>query len=150
MITALVDLMGAYYQSGNLPQMAVIARSILAAIPNDIVALHFLGLALYQMGQVEAARKVFAKVCRVGNGPQTSRLATTSEAAATTMLRVAKAPASGLGGAWQHIAHAMRSLGFGSEATRAYETSLAARGIALQGGTAVVTVRGRKHSLHYR
>ena len=73
------------------------------------------------MGQVEAARKVFAKVCRVGHGPQqTSGLATTSEAAATTMLRVAKTPASGLGGAWQHIAHVMRSLGFGSEATRAY------------------------------
>ena len=72
------------------------------------------------MGQVEAARKVFAKVCRVGHGPQTSGLATTSEAAATTMLRVAKAPASGLGGACQHIAHVMRSLGFGSEATRAY------------------------------
>ncbi len=46
MITALIDLMGACHQAGNLSQMEAIARSILAAIPEDMVALQFLGLAL--------------------------------------------------------------------------------------------------------
>jgi hypothetical protein len=146
MITALIDLMGAYYQAGNLPQMAVIARSILAAIPNDLVALQFLGLALYQMGRIDAARRVFSAVCVRMDKPQPNDLVTTGESAAATIYREARAPASGLGDAWQQIAHAMRSLGFRNAATRAYETSLAARGLVLQGGTAIVSVPGKKHS----
>ncbi|HZV55229.1 MAG TPA: hypothetical protein VFF82_09835 [Rhodocyclaceae bacterium] len=145
MITALIDLMGAYYQAGNLPQMAVIARSILASIPEDVVALQFLGLALYQMGRIEAARHVFKRVCTKSNAVLTNDLVTTGESAATTILRLAKAPASGLSEAWQHIAHAMHSLGFGNAATQAYETSLAAKGLVLQGGTATVAVSGKTH-----
>lgn len=146
MITALIDLMGAYYQAGNLPQMAVIARSILASIPEDVVALQFLGLALYQMGRIEAARQVFSKVYARGNGARGNDLVTTGEPAAATILRVARAPASGLSEAWQHIAHALHSLGFGNAATQAYETSLAAKRLVLQGGTETVSVSGKTQS----
>lgn len=143
MITALIDLMGTYYQAGNLPRMVVIARSILASIPEDVVALQFLGLALYQMGRIEAARQVFGRVCARGSKPQANDLVTTGESAATTILRVARAPASGLSDAWQHIAHAMHSLGFCNAATQAYETSLAAKGLVLQAGTETVSVSGK-------
>ena len=63
MITALIDLMGACFQAGNPGQMATVARSILASIPGDVVALHFLGFAFYQMGHTEAARRVFSQAC---------------------------------------------------------------------------------------
>jgi tetratricopeptide (TPR) repeat protein len=143
MITALIDLMGAYYQAGNLPQVAVMARSILVSIPNDLVALHFLGLALYQMGRIDAARGIFARAAMIVRAPQSDPLAS-GEMAAATIYRQARAPASGLGEAWQQIAHAMRSLGFRDAAARAYEMSVAAKGIALQAGNAIVSVSGKK------
>lgn len=144
MITALIDLMGAYYQAGNLPQMAVMARSILASIPNDLVALQFLGLALYQMGRVEAARHVFGRACALMDRQPRTDPPTTGEMAATTVYRQARAPASNLAEAWQQIARAMRSLGFREPAARAYEMSLAAKGIVVQAGNAIVAVSGRK------
>jgi tetratricopeptide (TPR) repeat protein len=144
MITAMIDLMGAYYQAGNLQQMAVMARSILASIPNDLVAMQFLGLALYQMGRIEAARRVFARVCAQMNKQPRQAAETTGEMAAATLYRQARAPASNLGNAWQQIAQAMRSLGFREAAARAYDMSLAARGIAVQAGNAIVTVSGSK------
>ena len=47
MINALFDLLGAFYQSGDLAQAEWIARSILQAIPDDSVSLQFLGLVYY-------------------------------------------------------------------------------------------------------
>lgn len=144
MITALIDLMATYYQAGNLNQMTVIARSLLSSIPNDVVAMQFLGLALYQMGRIEAARRVFAKVCALMERSPAGDLPTTGETAASTVYRQARAPASGLGEAWRQIARAMRSLGFREAAARAYGMSLAAQGIVIQSGNAIVSVSGRK------
>lgn len=143
MIPALIDLMGACYQAGNPNQMAVIARSILTSIPEDVVALQFLGLALYQMGRIEAARQAFSRVRARPNMRRKFDHATTEEKAATTLYRVASAPASGLGDAWQHIALAMRRLGFRSAAARAYQTSLVARGLVLRSGTEAIPVSGQ-------
>ena len=131
MITALLDLMGSCFQAGNPGQMAAIARAILTAIPKDIVALHFLGLALYQMGHTEAARRAFGQACaRPPRRRKSDQMTTTGEEAAMTILREASTPASGLGEAWRHIARAMSDLGFRREALRAYRTSLVARGLA--------------------
>lgn len=58
----LVEYLATFYQTGNLVQMEVIARSLLAAVPNNAVALQFLGLALYQMGRVDDARLTFKRV----------------------------------------------------------------------------------------
>lgn len=146
MITALLDLMGACFQAGNPSQMATIARGILTAIPKDIVALHFLGLALYQMGHTEAARHAFSKACARPKRRRKSELATTEEEAATTMLREASAPSAGLSEAWQHIALAMRELGFRRAAARAYRTSLAARSVVLQAGSVTIPVSSRPYS----
>jgi hypothetical protein len=144
MITALLDLTAVYFQSGNPAQMATICRAILASIPNDIVALHFLGLALYQMGRLDAARRVFSQACAVPmRRRKTDRWKTTGEMAATTLLREASTPAAGLGQVWRHVARAMRDLGFRSHASRAYEASLAARGLVIHGGTAIVPVCGQ-------
>jgi tetratricopeptide (TPR) repeat protein len=143
MITALIDLMGIYYQSGNLNQMGVIARSILAAIPGDVVALQFLGLALYRMGDIEAARRVFSKLYTKADEAKSEVLVTTGELASATMLRLARSPASGLGDAWQSIAHALTKLGFKSAATQAYEASVAARGLVFLTGSETVTVSGK-------
>ncbi len=144
MITALIDLLGTYYQAGNLNQMEVIARSILAAIPEDAVALQFLGLALYQMGRIEAARQVFSRYCAKTDELPPDNRVTSGELASETILREARAPASRLGHAWEHVAYAMRSLGFQNAATQAFETSLAAKGIVLQGGTEVIAVVGKR------
>lgn len=145
MITALIDLMGACFQAGNPGQMATVARSILTAIPKDIVALHFLGLALYQMGHTEAARHAFSKACALPKRRRKIDHATTGEEAATTMLREASTPAAGLSEAWQHIALAMRELGFRRAAARAYRTSLAARSVVLQGGSTAIPVCSRPY-----
>lgn len=145
MITALLDLMATCYQAGNPGQMATVARSVLASIPEDIVALHFLGLALYQMGHTDAARRVFGKACATPKRRRKTDRATTGEQAATTMLREASAPAAGLSQAWRHIALAMRELGFRRAAARAYRTSLAGRSLVLQGGTATIPVVGQPH-----
>jgi hypothetical protein len=145
MITALLDLMGACFQAGNPSQMATIARSILSSIPQDIVALHFLGLALYQMGHTEAARRAFSEACARPQRRRKSDQATTGEEATATMLREASAPAAGLSEAWQHIALAMRELGFRRAAARAYQTSLAARSVVLQGGSTAIPVCSRPY-----
>jgi len=121
--------MGAYYQAGNLPQMAAIARSLLVSIPDDVVALQFLGLALFQMGRVEAARQIFAKVAgKLGDTPMAKWL-TTGELATVTVYREAVSPASGLGDAWQHIAHALHGFGFRHAAKEAGHASLVAKGV---------------------
>lgn len=145
MITALLDLMGACFQAGNPGQMAAIARGILVSIPKDIVALHFLGLALYQMGHMEAARRAFSDACTRPQRRRKSDVSTTGEEAATTMLRAASTPAAGLSEAWQHIALAMRELGFRRAAVRAYRTSLAARSQVLQAGTETIPVCSRPY-----
>jgi hypothetical protein len=129
MITALIDLMGIYYQAGNLPQMAAIARSLLASIPNDIVALQFLGLALFQMGRVEAARQIFAKVAGAKGGMPIAKWLTTGELATATVYREAISPASGLGDAWQHIAQTLYRFGFPQAAKQASHAAQLAKGL---------------------
>jgi hypothetical protein len=129
MVTALIDLMGTYYYAGNLGQMEAMARSILAAIPEDIVALQFLGLALYRMGRMEAARQVFIRVAaRLGRAKR-AKFVTTGELASAKVYREATSPASGLGEAWQHIAQALHSFGFNRAAARAQHASLTAHGL---------------------
>jgi hypothetical protein len=48
MINALFDLLGMFYQSGDFVQAEWMARSVLLAIPDDIVSLQLLGLVYYR------------------------------------------------------------------------------------------------------
>ena len=64
MIAALVDLLGIFYANNDLSNFEVIARSLQAAIPNDLVSLQFLGLVYYRTGRVDEAVSVFERVVR--------------------------------------------------------------------------------------
>jgi hypothetical protein len=123
MITALIDLLGTYYQAGNPGQMAVIARSMLATIPGDLVAMQFLGLALYQLGRHDAARRVFGLVARAFERSSTPRLPTTLEMASVTNYREATRPETGLTDAWHRIGHICREYGFAAAAEQAFGAS---------------------------
>ncbi len=46
MITALADLPGKFYVNNDLANIQVIARTMHAAVPNDLVSLRFLGFQL--------------------------------------------------------------------------------------------------------
>jgi hypothetical protein len=131
MITALIDLLGTFYQAGNPGQMAMIARSMLATIPDDIVALQFLGLALYQLGRIEASRRIFRKVAEDLETEPRADLATTLEPAATTNYREATQPNSGLGEAWYRIGSISSRFGFHNAAERAFQASRTAHGRVL-------------------
>ena len=123
MITALIDLMATFYQSGNPGQMAVIARAMLATIPDDIVALQFLGLAIYQLGRTEAARRVFRRVADRLDRHTPYGPVTTLEPAMATNYREATQPASRLGNAWYTIGAILTKFGFQPAAERAFQAA---------------------------
>ena len=128
MIAALVDYLAMFYQTGNMEQMEVVARSMLAAIPDDVVALQFLGLALYQMGYVDRAHKMFKRVAdkhallTVENDP------TLCESASVVSYREATRPHSGLADALYRIAMVLNRFGLHKPATRAFAAALTAGG----------------------
>lgn len=123
MIAALVNLLATFYQTGDLQQMETIARSMLAAIPNDLVALQFLGLALYRMGRRDEAYQAFRKVAaRLERTPGTT-YPTTCEQATSVSYREAIRASSGLAEGWQQIAGVMARLGFQKAAIRACKSA---------------------------
>jgi cytochrome c-type biogenesis protein CcmH/NrfG len=128
MIYALVDHLAMFYQSGNMTQVEAIAKSMLSAIPDDIVALQFLGLALYQMGRVDDARRAFKRVAvrQAQQEPCTSE--TGCEPAHCAMLRAATRAHSGLADGWYRIGMALNKFGFHQPATRAFAAAIAASG----------------------
>lgn len=131
MTLALIDLLALFYQSGNLARMEVIARSMLSAVPNDVVALQFLGLALYLKGHTEDAYKLFrrfaAGVSIVASPVKDHQ--TSCELAATASYRAATRPGSGLAPGWHKIAQMLARLGFQNDADNAHRAALAAEGL---------------------
>jgi hypothetical protein len=120
MIPALIDLLGTFYQAGNPVQMAVIARSMLATIPGDLVALQFLGLALYQLGRTDSAHRVFRTAAeKFERGPR-SGTDTTLETAAVTNYRHATQPGSRLAEGWHRIGLILSRYGFHQAAEHAF------------------------------
>ncbi|MEF8700594.1 MAG: tetratricopeptide repeat protein [Candidatus Accumulibacter sp. UW26] len=59
MIDTLFGLFGTFYQRGNLLQAEQLARSILQAVPDDLVSLQFLGLLYYRTRRHEQAVEAF-------------------------------------------------------------------------------------------
>ena len=130
MIQALIDLLGTYYQAGNPGQMAVIARSMLATIPGDLVALQFLGLALYQLGRRDAAHRVFSKVASSFEPVAQKPSMTTLELATATNYREATHPGAGLAEAWDRIGQILHGYGFRAAAERAFHACRRSRPLA--------------------
>ena len=129
MITALVEYLTMFYQTGNMAQMEVIARSMLAAIPDDLVALQFLGLALYQSGRVDDAYRALTKVADRLDNPIEQNVGTDCESASAASYRAATREQSGLADGWYRIALVLNSFGFHNPATRAFEAASASRGL---------------------
>lgn len=123
MIPVMIDLLADFYQSGNFTQMETIARSLLVAIPDDIVALQFLGLSLYLMGRRESAYRAFRRVAVNTAAPAT----TTIEPAAAISYREATKPGTALADGWDKISQILRSLGLHKPARSALAAARAAR-----------------------
>lgn len=120
MTLALIDLLAIYYQNGNLELMEVIARTMLTAVPNDPVALQFLGLTLYQKGRTEDAKKIFRYFAAITDEKSHPHpVGTSCELAATASYQAAVRPGSGLATGWEKIASICQRLGYASLAVRA-------------------------------
>ena len=128
MILALVDLLSSFWQAGNMEQMETISRSMLMAMPDDIVALQFLGLALYQTGRIDDAYKMFKRVAAKFDDQTAMTRPTTCEPAAVVSYREAIRLDSGLAEGWHKIAQILKKFGFRKAAIRAYDAALTARG----------------------
>lgn len=128
MIYLLVDYLATFYQAGNLAQVEVIARSMLAAVPDDLVALQFLGLALYQMGRVDDAHLAFKRVATTLDQQEEWDGGTVCEPAHVAIYRTATRAHSGLAEGWYRIGLALNRFGFHNPAARAFKAAVAARG----------------------
>ena len=128
MIPAMVDLLAVFYQTGNLVRLEAVARSMLAAIPNDAVALQFLGLALYLTGRIEDSYRVFKRVAAPFGDSPALPLETTCEMAAAVSYREAVRPNSGLADGWKRIAEILGEFRFHKAAARAFKAAQATRG----------------------
>ncbi len=129
MIPAFVEYLATFHQTGNSVQMEVIARSLLAAVPNNVVALQFLGLALYQMGRVDDARQTFKRVAATLDHQEKSDGCGDCESAHAAVFRAATRAHSGLADGWDRIAVALNKFGFHKPAARAFKAGLTSRGL---------------------
>lgn len=132
MIYALIDLLSTFYQAGNLEQIEAISRSMLSATPDDLVALQFLGLAMYQTGRIDDAYAAFKRVAARTSESANFANTTTCESTATVSYREAIRPGSGLADGWQKIAQIMTIFGFRKSATSAYAAAITARSVDLE------------------
>ena len=128
MIFAFVDYLATYYQTGNFAQMAAIARTMQAIVPDDVVSLQFLGLALYQMGSIDAAYLAFNSAATRQDQLEESVNPIGCETARAAILRAATRPDSGLADAWYCIALALNKFGLLESAARTIQALSTARG----------------------
>lgn len=124
MISALLEMLGGYYQAGNLDQVEAVARCMLNAIPDDLVALQFLALALHQRGRIKDAYAVLRRVAQKSRA--TPRYPSTGEQASAACYREATRFGSQLAGGWYQIARLLSHYGFKEQAARALKSAQAA------------------------
>lgn len=127
MIDALFDLLGSFYQNGDFVQAEWIARSILQAIPDDIVSLQFLGLLYYRTRRREQALKVFAAAGDAPAGVSGAAPLDDGLQASAQCLRAARSRGSTLAGAWYDLGRLLLRLGHDQQALNALQAAIAAR-----------------------
>jgi len=120
LIPALIDYLALFAQTGNMSQVEVIARAMLASIPEDLVALQFLGLALYQMGRVDDAYRTFNRAARLAPSGDMDGFPVEGTASAVSYREATRAN-SGLAESWYRIARTLKSFGFHRLADRAFK-----------------------------
>jgi tetratricopeptide (TPR) repeat protein len=110
MIYTFIDFLAACYKAGNFPQMETIARTMLDVVPDNLVSLLFIGLALYQTGRLDDAYLIF-KSAVASQDPLAERAEPkVCETANAALFRAATRPQSGLSDAWRDIASALYKL----------------------------------------
>jgi tetratricopeptide (TPR) repeat protein len=133
MIDALVELLGKYYANDDLNNVETIARSILAAVPDDQVSLQFIGLVYYRSGKVADAIRLFDRISarqKPANDNsairQTRRIARRDHAA-TACYEAATRQNPDLAKAWHDLGMTLLELGRFAHALRAFECSTLSR-----------------------
>lgn len=133
MIDALVELLGKYYANNDLNNVETIARSILAAVPDDQVSLQFIGLVYYRSGKVDDAVRLFDRIGMrqkpASDGlavPNTGRIARRDHAA-TACYEAATRPNPDLAQAWHDLGMTFTELGRFAHALRAFHCATLAR-----------------------
>lgn len=116
MISALVDLLGASYAAGDFIGLEVIASSMLATIPDDLVGLLFLGLALHFTGRSKEARNVFRRTGSIDFEALDQAGKQIVEPANAATYREAIRPGARLANGWLQIAQLLGSYGFARQA----------------------------------
>jgi tetratricopeptide (TPR) repeat protein len=127
MINALFDLLGAFYQSGDLVQAEWMARSILLAIPDDVVSLQFLGLVYYRTRRRAQALEAFSAADRAADGRSPAAGKGDDLSAAQQCLPAASDHGSTLAGAWYDLGLVFCRLRRHPQAIRAWQAALTAR-----------------------
>lgn len=140
MISALVELLGSFYQSGDFNMAEAIARSLLAAIPEDTVATLFLGLVCYRTGRLPEALRFFSRAERrpdesdVPGGP-----------AAAECLNEATRPGSSLAHGWYELGLVLARHRRYRQAANALAAAVAARPGFVEAQRAMRAISSRLH-----
>ena len=127
MIDALFDLLGTFYQSGDLTQAEWIARSIFQAIPDDIVSLQFLGLLYYRTARRSEALQAFGAADREAASVAGSDAEPGDLLASAQCLRAASGRGSTLAGAWYDLGLLLFRLGRYPQALKALHAAQSVR-----------------------
>jgi len=131
MIHSFLELLGTFYQAGNLGQMEMVARGMLQTIPGDVVALQFLGLALHEMGRTRDAYAIFRKAAAGGRaGAAQAAAGAAIEPASAALYRAATRPGSRLAEGWSRISQVVAHYGFKDLAGRAMRAAQRTRAAA--------------------
>lgn len=138
MIAALVDLLGKFYANNDLANVEVIARTMHAAVPNDLVSLQFLGLVYYRNGRVNDAVSVFDNVIDRQSASATSESGkgeagiADSDLSAAVCYREATRRNRNLANAWHDLGAVLLRLHQSDLAISAFRSSLSAHPKATQ------------------
>jgi Flp pilus assembly protein TadD len=143
MIRTLVDLLGNFYARNDFANFEAIARSLLAAIPNDQVSLQFLGLVYYRTGRINDAIQVFERVvCRRPAQPEllpekAEGEIATGDSAAAVCYQEATRDRPELARAWYDVGTTLVELGKIEAALPAFRSALSAQPESAQAMLAV-------------
>lgn len=133
MISTLVDLLGNFYARNDFTNFEAIARSLLAAIPNDQVSLQFLGLVYYRTGRITDAIQIFEKVVRRRKPAPEAELnigeavLSPGDSAAAVCYQEATRDRPDLAPAWYDLGAALLELGKHEQAIPAFRSALMAQ-----------------------
>lgn len=129
MISALIEFLAICYQQGDANGVAMAAQTILSVIPDDVVALQFMALALLQMGQKDKAIPLLREAASLSETNTQSHVSEVCELAATISYREATKPESGLGDGWSKISVVLERYGLNRLAEHARQASLASQAV---------------------